>query len=319
MARFGLKALRSAKNLAEAKFQSARTRALFAGLAAHAMIPLEKPQRPPSESSWPCWPTAWAGRSSKAAPRGWPMRWRIAFRDNGGEIRTGITVGSMGDLPRADHYFFDVTPRQLLNMGGLELTENYRRRLSRFRYGPGVCKVGLGPERAPSRGRPKCAGRPAPCTWGAPSRRSTPRYGMPTKGRKCLSRYVVLAQPSLFDPTRAPEGRHTAWAYCHAPHGSGEDMTDLIEERIERLRARFPGAHPGKKQHVPCGHGATQPELRRGGHQRRPAGSLSALQPAGPLAFPLPDLEEEYLHLLVLDAPGGGVHGLCGYYAAKGL
>ena len=141
MARFGLQALRSARNLAEAKFRSARVRALFAGLAAHAMIPLDQAA------------TAAFGilLAVLAHGVGWPIvkggSQKLAdaladcFREKGGEIRTGISVGSLGDLPGADHYFFDVTPRQLLNIGGLDLAEGYRRRLSRFRYGPGVCKV----------------------------------------------------------------------------------------------------------------------------------------------------------------------------------
>ena len=138
MARFGLKAVRSARRLAEAKFRDARTRALFAGLAAHAMIPLEKPA------------TAAFGilLAVLAHGVGWPIvrggsqgltdALARCFLERGGEIRTGMTVRSLDDLPRADHYFFDVTPRQLLNIEGLGLSENYRRRLSRCRYGPGV-------------------------------------------------------------------------------------------------------------------------------------------------------------------------------------
>jgi len=223
-ARFGLKGLRTARGLAEAAFRQERTRALFAGLAAHAIVPLERAA------------TAAFGilLAVLAHGVGWPVvrggSQRLAdalaecFRQAGGEIRTGLEVRSVAGLPRAERYLFDVTPRQLLAIEGLGLSEGYRAKLSRFRYGPGVCKVDW------------ALSGPIPWEADACRRAGTVHLGGSLgeiaasvrdahEGRVCRAPYVVLAQQSLFDPTRAPAGCHTAWAYCHVPHGSPADMT----------------------------------------------------------------------------------------------
>ena len=318
MARFGLQALRSAKSLAEAKFQSAQTRALFAGLAAHAMVPLERAA------------TAAFGilLAVLAHGVGWPVvkggSQKLAdalaecFRQAGGEIRTGVEVRSMADLPRAERYLFDVTPRQLLAIEGLGLTEGYRGRLSRFRYGPGVCKVDW------------ALGGPIPWEAGACRKAGTVHLGGSLEeiaasirdaheGRMCRAPYVVLAQQSLFDPTRAPEGKHTAWAYCHVPHGSAADMTEIIEERIERhapgfralvlARSSMPAAALERHNANYVGgdiNGGLQ-DLRQ--LYSRPVLSL----------FPYRTSRKDVYLCSSSTPPGGGVHGLCGHYAARGL
>ena len=318
MARFGLKALRSAKSLAEAKFRDARVRALFAGLAAHAMIPLDQ--------------TATAAFGILLAVLAHSVGWPIVkggsqgladaladcFRDQGGEILTGITVGSPGDLPRAEYYFFDVTPRQLLGIGGLDLTENYRRRLSRFRYGPGVCKVDWALS--------------GPIPWKAEACRKTGTVHLggsfeeidasirdAHEGRMCLSPYVVLAQPSLFDRTRAPGGGHTAWAYCHAPHGSAEDMTGLIEERIEQHAPGFRGLILARSSLSPAAMERYNPNYV-GGDINGGLQDLSQLYSRPVLSlFPYRTSQKNIYICSSSTPPGGGVHGLCGYYAARGL
>lgn len=318
MARFGLKALRSAKSLAEAKFRGARVRALFAGLAAHAMIPLDQ--------------TATAAFGILLAVLAHSVGWPIVkggsqgladaladcFRDQGGEILTGITVGSLGDLPRAGYYFFDVTPRQLLNMGGLDLTENYRRRLSRFRYGPGVCKVDWALS--------------SPIPWKAAVCREAGTVHLggsfeeidiairdAHEGRKCLSPYVVLAQPSLFDPSRAPGGGHSAWAYCHAPNGSGEDVADLIEERIEHYAPGFRRLILAKSSLSPAAMERYNPNYV-GGDINGGLQDLLQLYSRPILSlFPYRTSKKNIYICSSSTPPGGGVHGLCGYYAARGL
>jgi len=318
MARFGLKALRTARGLAEASFREARTRALFAGLAAHAMIPLEKPA------------TAAFGilLGVLAHGVGWPVvkggSQRLAdalaacFAEAGGEIRTGVEVRSMGDLPRAGRYVFDVTPRQLLAIEGLGLSEGYRAKLARFRYGPGVCKADWA-----------LAG-PIPWKADACRRAGTVHLGGSLEeigaairdaheGRKCLAPYVVLAQQSVCDPTRAPEGRHTAWAYCHVPHGSPADMTELIEERIERLA-------PGFRELILARSSMPAPAMERhnanyvGGDINGGVQDLRQLYSRPVLSlFPYRTSRKDVCICSSSTPPGGGVHGLCGYYAARAL
>jgi phytoene dehydrogenase-like protein len=318
MARFGLQALRSARNLAEAKFRSARVRALFAGLAAHAMIPLDQ--------------TATAAFGILLAVLahgvGWPIvkggSQKLAdaladcFREKGGEIRTGTSVGSLGDLPGADHYFFDVTPRQLLNIGGLDLTEGYRRRLSRFRYGPGVCKVDWALS-APIPWKAEACRKAGTVHLGGSFEEIDAAIRDAHEGRRCLSPYVVLAQPSLFDPTRAPGGGHTAWAYCHAPHGSGEDVADFIEERIERYAPGFRGLILAKSSLSPAAMERHNPNYV-GGDINGGLQDLTQLYSRPVLSlFPYRTSMKNIYICSSSTPPGGGVHGLCGYYAARGL
>ncbi len=318
MARFGLQALRSAQNLAEAKFRSARVRALFAGLAAHAMIPLDQ--------------TATAAFGILLAVLahgvGWPIvkggSQKLAdaladcFREKGGEIRTGTSVGSLGDLPGADQYFFDVTPRQLLNIGGLDLAEGYRRRLSRFRYGPGVCKVDWALS-APIPWKAEACRKAGTVHLGGSFDEIDAAIRDAHEGRRCLSPYVVLAQPSLFDPTRAPGGGHTAWAYCHAPHGSGEDVADLIEERIERCAPGFRGLILAKRSLSPAAMERHNPNYV-GGDINGGLQDLSQLYSRPVLSFfPYRTSKKNIYICSSSTPPGGGVHGLCGYYAARGL
>jgi len=318
MARFGLKALRTARGLAEASFRDARTRALFAGLAAHAMIPLEKPA------------TAAFGilLALLAHGVGWPVvrggSQRLAdalaacFTESGGEIRTGVEVRSMGDLPRAGRYVFNVTPRQLLAIGGLNLSEGYRAKLARFRYGPGVCKADWA-----------LAG-PIPWKADACKRTGTVHLGESLEeisasirhaheGRTCRAPYVVLAQQSLCDPTRAPAGRHTAWAYCHVPHGSPEDMTPVIEERIERHA-------PGFRSLILARSSMPAPAMERhnanyvGGDINGGVQDLRQLYSRPVLSlFPYRTSRGDVYLCSSSTPPGGGVHGLCGYYAARGV
>ena len=318
MARFGLKGLRTARGLAEAAFRQERTRALFAGLAAHAIIPLERAV------------TAVFGilLAVLAHGVGWPVvrggSQRLAdalaecFRQAGGEIRTGLEVRSVADLPRAERYLFDVTPRQLLAIEGLGLSEGYRAKLSRFRYGPGVCKVDW------------ALSGPIPWEADACRRAGTVHLGGSLgeiaasvrdahEGRVCRAPYVVLAQQSLFDPTRAPAGCHTAWAYCHVPHGSPADMTETIEERIERcapgflalILARSSMPAPAMERHNAnyVGgdiNGGVQ-DLRQ--LYSRPILSLSPYRTSNPKVYLCSSSTP----------PGGGVHGLCGHYAARAL
>jgi phytoene dehydrogenase-like protein len=240
------------------------------------------------------------------------------FRDNGGEIVTGKTISSFGDLPKANYYFFDVTPRQLLNITGLGLSGNYRRRLGRFRYGPGVYKVDW------------ALNRPIPWKADICRKAGTVHLGNSLEeidasirhanmGKIFSSPYVVLAQQSLFDPSRAPEGMHTAWAYCHVPHGSAEDVTDLIENRIEQYAPGFREAILAKSSMSPKAMELYNPNYV-GGDINGGLQDLSQLYTRPVFSvFPYRSSVKNFYICSSSTPPGGGVHGLCGYYAARGL
>jgi phytoene dehydrogenase-like protein len=318
MTRFGFYALRSLKNLVDTQFQSDRTRALFAGLAAHAMMPLEQTA------------TAAFGivLATLAHTVGWPIirggSQKLAdaladcFRKGGGEIVTDQRIASMADIPKASSYFFDITPRQLLQIEGLGLSEIYRSRLARFRYGPGVYKMDWALQ--------------APIPWKAPvcSKAGTVHLGGSFEeisasirdvhaGRVSSSPYIVLAQQSLLDPSRAPDGKHTAWAYCHVPHGSNADVSELMESKIERYA-------PGFREVILGRHTLTAAAMEQ----------YNANYVGGDINGGLQDLRQLYTRPIASlrpyrtsvkniylcsssTPPGGGVHGLCGYYATQDL
>jgi phytoene dehydrogenase-like protein len=238
------------------------------------------------------------------------------FESLGGQITTDCEVKHLSDLPSAKKILFDVTPRQLSAIAGENLPAGYRRRLARYRYGPGVFKIDY------------ALSEPAP--WTNPNVRGagtvhlgntiqeiavSERASM--KGIHAEKPFVLFVQQSQFDATRAPEGKHTAWAYCHVPNGSSEDMTEVIEKQIERYA-------PGFRDCVLQRHSMTAMNMERynanyiggdinGGVQdlgqlfTRPVIRLS------PYTTPNPDL----FICSSSTPPGGGVHGMCGYHAAK--
>ncbi len=318
MGRFGMRAAGSARRLAERMFRVERTRAVFAGLCAHAMIPLEKAF------------TAAFGLvlATLAHAVGWPVveggsqglanALATCFLDEGGEIETDRPVSAVRDLPKAKHYFFDVTPRQLLNIDGLGLTGGYRTRLARFRYGPGVHKVDWA-LREPIPWKAQACRRAGTVHLGSSFAAISAAVRDVNAGKMPASPYVVLAQQTIFDPSRAPAGAHTAWAYCHVPHGCTEDATASIENTIEKYA-------PGFREIVLARHSMTAREMEgynpnyvggdiNGGTQdlfqlyTRPVISLCPYKTSTP-------------NIRICSSstpPGGGVHGLCGYYAAKSL
>lgn len=318
MFRFAIKALGSAKSLSERVFSSNHTRALFAGLAGHAMLPLDKPL------------TASFGivLATLAHTVGWPIikggSQRLSdallnyFKEKGGEVVTGFTVTSIRDLPRASYYLFDVTPRQLLNIDGIGLTERYRSRLKRFRYGPGVQKV----DWALKGTIPWSA---APCRKagtvhiGNSFEEINNSIKNANNGKFPENPFIIVAQQSLFDSSRAPKGMHTAWAYCHVPNGTDIDFLDSIEERIEQYA-------PGFKKTIIARHSMSAKKMEEynpnyvGGDINGGAQDISQLF-SRPV-FSLSPYRTSKRNIFICSSstpPGGGVHGLCGYYAAKKL
>lgn len=318
MLRFAAKALGSAKNLAYKTFQNNRTRALFAGLSAHAMIPLEKPL------------TASFGivLATLAHAVGWPIikggSQRLAdvlsgiIRDNGGEIETDFAVSSLNDLPRASYYFFDVTPRQLLNIEGINLTNSYRARLRRFRYGPGVQKVDWA-LRKPIPWKADICKKAGTVHIGNSFEEIESSIKRVNDGEIPELPYVIVAQQTLFDTTRAPEGMHTAWAYCHVPNGASEDIANRIENRIEQYA-------PGFKETIMARHSMSALAMEHhnpnyvGGDIN--GGAQDIFQLYTRPTFSICPYRTSAKNIFICSSstpPGGGVHGLCGYYATKSL
>ena len=314
LASFGLKALRSAQGLARARFSGARARALFAGLAAHSCLPLDSA----ASASFALVLGAAAHAVGWPVVRGGSQRLADALRAHletlGGRVVTNAPVRSLDDLPPASAILADVTPRQLLAIDPA-LPSTYRRRLERFRYGPGVFKMDWALD------------APVPWTAAACVQAGTVHLGGTLEEIAAAERaawtgaaaerpFVILVQPTLVDPTRAPQGRHTLWAYCHVPHGSTEDMTSRIEAQIERFAPGFGDRILARRAQAPA-------ELERhnenlvGGDINGGAGSLVQL-------FARPTLGAPYTtprrHLYLCSAstpPGGGVHGMCGHLAAR--
>src|SRR2546423_251357 len=238
LARFGVRAGPAATTLARLSFRGEKARGLFAGLAAHSMLRLDRP------------PTAAFGLVLGLLGHGfgWPFArggsQRLSdaltsyLRALGGEIETGRRVESLAELGDTRAVLLDVTPRGLLALAGDRLPARYRRGLERYRYGPGVFKLdwaldGPIPWRAD-----ECA-RTATVHLGATLEEIAASEAAPGRGGVAERPYVLLAQHSLFDPTRAPAGQHTAWAYCHVPNGSTVDMTGRIEAQVERFAPGF--------------------------------------------------------------------------------
>jgi phytoene dehydrogenase-like protein len=314
LARFGWTAWRDARSLAESLFRGARARALFGGLAAHSVLPLE--QRPSA---------AFALILAAAAHAvGWPIprggSGQIAsalagyLRSLGGEIQTGTRVDSVDQISCSGLTLLDVTPRQLLTIAGQRFPESFRRRLTRYRYGPGVYKMdwaldGPIPWRAP-----ECA-TAGTVHLGGSLEEIAHSESTVWRGAVDAKPFVILAQPSLFDPTRAPQGRHTAWAYCHVPNGFHRPMVEAIEGQIERFA-------PGFRERVMARHVMSPDDLERH-NANLVGGSING----GVHDFRQMLLRPTYrrystpargLYLCSSSTPpGAGVHGMCGYYAAR--
>jgi phytoene dehydrogenase-like protein len=316
LARFGLLGLRSAQGLAQARFDGPRGRALIAGLAAHSMLSLT--ERASAAVALVLaltahhvgWPLARGGSQAVADAMA------SLARAHGAEIVTGRRVERIDELDGAGAVLLDLTPRQVLALAGHRLPARYRRALGRFRYGPGVFKIdwaldGPIPWRAG-----ECA-RGGTVHLGGTLEEIAASEAAVTRGRVPERPYVLLAQPTLWDHSRAPEGRHTAWAYCHVPAGSGEDMTARIEAQVERFAPGFGDRVLARATMNAAEVEAYNPNYVGGDINggRMDLGQLFTRPVARPVPYTTPDPR-----LFICSSstpPGGGVHGMCGYYAAK--
>ncbi len=316
MLRFGLLGLRSCESVAKARFRGPRARAIFAGCAAHSVVPLDK------------WGTASFGLvlALVAHAVAWPCArggsqkivdgLAALLKSLGGEIRVGHPVSSLADVPESRCVLFDLSPRQVVQIAGEQLPAGFRKKYSEYSYGPGVFKIDWSLD--------------GPIPWRAPEcRRAATVHVAGTfeeiaagereawEGKHPERPFVLVAQQSLFDRTRAPEGKQTGWDYCHVPHGSDVDMTERIERQIERFA-------PGFRDLVRARHTMTAVAVERhnwnmiGGDIGGGANTIWQF-----LARPVPRLDpystpNSKLFICSSSAPpGGGVHGMCGYWAAR--
>jgi len=314
LARFGLHALRSVTSLASSRFHEPATRALLAGDGAHGMLPLDYELSAgvaltlASLCHVAGWPIAKGGSQAIADALA------AHLRALGGEIVTNTRVTSLDDIPPARAVLCDLSPAPLLQIAGRRFTPAYRRRLEAYRYGVGVCKVDWALD--------------APIPWTAEACRhaGTVHVGGTLEeiarserdawtGRQTERPFVILSQPTLFDSSRAPAGKHTAWAYCHVPHGSPTSAADRIEQQIERFA-------PGFRERV----------LARAVMLPRDIQAHNANLVGGDIAAGVPDLAQFFtrptwrmystpakgVYLCSASTPPGvGVHGMCGFFAAR--
>ncbi len=313
MARFAMNAFLPAKTIA-GRFKSERTRALFAGLAAHSFLSLEEPLSgafgilmavPAHAVGWPI-------------PRGGSQSLTNALcgylSTLGGKVRTSSTVESVDTLSDYDLILCDVTPRQLLRIAGPRFSNSYKRQLSQFRYGPGVFKVDYALNSPIPWTAPDCL-RAATVHLGGTFEEIAQSEKSMRNGQHSDRPFVLLVQPSLFDSSRAPTGKQTAWAYCHVPNSSNVDMLERIENQIERFA---PGFH--------------ETVLARNVSSPADLETMDANLVGGDIGGGAMDLRQLLFrptwrhyatssrNIFICSSstpPGGGVHGMCGYHAAR--
>jgi phytoene dehydrogenase-like protein len=316
MASFGLNGFTPALSLARSRFSGETARALFAGLAAHSVMPLDMS---PSSAigmmlgvaghavGWPM-PKGGSGQLSEALAS--------KLRSLGGEIQTGTRVTTLDELPTDGPVLFEVAPARLADIAADALPLAFRRKLQSFRHGPGVFKIDYALS--------------APIPWSDPavSRAGTVHLGgtideISASERACWdgkhsdAPFVLVAQQSLFDPSRAPEGKHTGWAYCHTPSGSTKDMTLAIEGQIERWA-------PGFKDTVIARHTMNSLDFETY-NANYIGGDVNGGMPTIDQLFTRPTAKtyrtpNKRIYMCSASTPpGGGIHGMCGFHAAKAV
>ena len=318
VARYGLAGIRSADRLARARFDGEEARALLAGLSGHSILSLQTPI------------TAGYGLMLAILAHlvGWPMAkggsQSIAdalvslLTSLGGAVECGRPVRSLDELPTARAVLLDVGPRQFLQLAGDRVPHRYRRRLERFRYGPGVWKLDWALDTEVPWTNPEI-GRAATVHLGGTLPEMVAAEDAVQQGRCPERPYVVFVQSSPFDPSRVPNGGQTAWAYCHVPNGSTFDMTDRIEAQIERFA-------PGFRERITARHVMGPAAMEKhdanyvGGDINGGVADLRQFfaRPTLSLVPWATPLEGVYL-CSSSTPPGGGVHGMCGLHAARAV
>lgn len=315
LATFGLQALQPATRL-QKRFSTPRAKALFAGLAAHSILPLD------------ALATSAIGMVLGAAGHavGWPLpkggsqsiadAMATYFKSLGGEIETGFTVDNMEQLPSAKAVLFDLTPRQVVEIAGDRLPSSYKKRLEGYRYGSGVFKMDY-ILKEPVPWKDPEVNKAGTVHLGGTFDEISHSESVIADGGHPDRPYVLIAQQSEFDDTRTPDNRHTLWAYCHVPNGSVRDMSEAINNQIERFAPGFKDIiQEQKSMNTEQFHDYNANYFGgdiNGGRQdiwqlfSRPVYLLN------PYSMPVKGL----YFCSSSTPPGGGVHGMCGYHAAN--
>lgn len=316
--KFGMKALPSAKMLAKHYFKNEKSRIFFYGSAAHSTLPLDSM----ASASFGIVLSTMAHKYNWPFPKGGAQNFINSmlsyYTSIGGELHLERNIAHLEELPGSKTYLFDLTPKQLLKIKGTDFSGLYRKRMSSFKYGAGVFKIDW------------ALSKPIPFTSEKCRKSGTVHIGFSEeemeKSEKGIHHkqmtdkpYVLVAQHSIFDNTRAPEGKHTAWAYCHVPNGSIADFSAIIEDQIER-------AAPGFKQCILKKHTMNSVQLEafnpniiggdiNGGKQDITQLFTRPIAKSTPYATPDPRI---YI-CSSSTPPGGGVHGMCGFNAARAV
>ena len=314
LAQFGRNAFYSATKLARNKFTNARARAVFAGMAAHSMLPLENVLS--GAFGLLMWTTCHSVGWPFAAGGSQSLSNALAelLRSLGGEIFTSRCVNSLGELPPARAVLCDITPRQFLQIAGGNIGNRERRNFEKYRYGPGVFKVDWALDSPVPWNAPECA-RAGTVHIGGTLEEIAESERAPSQGKIAERPFVLFTQPSLFDSARAPAGKHTAWAYCHVPNGSGIDMLERIEKQIERFASGFTRRILARSVMTPAEMQTHNANLIGGDIG---GGSVEIRQ-----FFFRPGVKlysTSLPHVFLCSSatpPGPGVHGMCGYFAAR--
>ncbi len=315
-ARYGLSAIPSAQDLAEKRFETEEAKALFMGIAAHSSASLKgfassavglALQTAAHASGWPV-PQGGAQAIANALT--------LYFKSLGGELVTEFEVTHLDELPPSRLVFFDLTPRQMVKLQGLPLKASTRLAFESYQYGPGAFKMDWALQRPIPWMNESCT-KSATVHLGGFAANMIDSEERSNHGQTSQRPFILLSQPSLFDETRAPTGKHTAWAYCHVPNGSRVNMSEVMEQEIERVAPGFKQAILARRVFSPAQLEFENPNLVGGDIS---GGLVSPKQ-----LFFRPRMT---LNPYALDGtkywicssstpPGPGVHGMCGYHAAK--
>ncbi|MFK5924400.1 MAG: NAD(P)/FAD-dependent oxidoreductase [Verrucomicrobiota bacterium] len=316
VAQFGMRALPSAMSLARFAFTDEPARAMLAGHAAHSVLPLD---RSPSAAVGLMlavaghaqgWPVAKGGTGEIAAAM-------VSYLQSmGGEILCGWRVKSIDDLPKARAYLFDTGPAELGRIAGRRLPEAYRKKLDSYRYGPGVFKIDYALSEAIPWSNEDCR-QAATVHVGGWLDEVVESEKACWQGRHADKPFVLLAQASVADDSRAPKGKHTGWAYCHVPNGSDVDMTEAIENQIERFAPGFRDCILQRRVMSCADYESYNPNLVggdvTGGVNDWPQLLARPALRLNPYSTPAKDV----FICSASTPPGAGVHGMCGYRAAQ--
>ena len=317
MARFGLKALRSASGFAK-RYQTEKARAVFAGLAAHGIMPFDAKA------------TAAIGLvlGTAAHTVGWPYpkggSHQITkamvgyFESLGGKVETGTEITTIDELPSSRSILFNNTPRQILDISGDKLPQSYAKKLQRYEYGQGVFKLDFALNE-PIPWKDELCRKAGTVHLGGTFEEIAASEKQSANGQHPEKPYVLVAQQSLGDDSRAPDHNHTGWAYCHVPNGSTEDMAEPIISQIERFA-------PGFRDCILDSHAMNAQDMQTynpnyiGGDINGGRADITQLftRPAG--LFDPYHIPETNMYIASSSTPpGGGVHGMCGFHAAESV